>query len=261
MDRAAARQWWCSNVSERLVLRLGQAQVFVQKEEEIAKRLYSADDAVSAALLAEAEAIDRRQYDSVESIERRAMTLQAAVAIAATLTLAAGGLLLDPAKIESQSWRIAFAVALLLPAAAFIASGVRALGASSRTHPWTVPSAEDIFDHAKLDLRRIHAVRAAAYVKSAGMNVRIVEVKAGYLNASVRWFRIALVLLVLVAASFLAYTIWGQSGTIASNRQPSANLSQQRPREHAAKPIDAPTPRGQAPIAEPSPGRRIKRRP
>jgi cytochrome oxidase assembly protein ShyY1 len=99
---------------------------------------------------------------------------------------------------------------LLLAVLAFIASGVRALGASSRTHPWTQPGFNDIFDHAKLDLTDAQAAHAAAYLKAAGQNLRIVQVKGGYLNAAVFWFRLALALLAVLAAMFVAYTAWGQ---------------------------------------------------
>ena len=143
-------------------------------------------------LLSQAQEIDRSQHSSAESIQSRAMTLQGAVAIATTLTLTARGLLLDRTKIESHAWRLAFAIVLLLAVLAFIASGVRALGASSRTHPWTHPGFNDIFDHAKLDLTNAQAAHAAAHLKAAGQNLRIVQVKGGYLNAAVFWFRLAL---------------------------------------------------------------------
>lgn len=208
----------------RLVLPLGDVEFYTEDEAELAQRLHVSDKELSSMLLAEAQEIDRSQHSSAESIQGRAMTLQGAVAIATTLTLTAGGLLLDRTKIESHAWRIAFAIVLLLAVLAFIGSGVRALGASSRTHPWTQPGFNDIFDHAKRDLTHAQAARAAAYLKAAGANLRIVQLKAGYLNAAVAWFRLALALLAVLAAMFVAYTAWGQPSS-AHPPTPSKSLT------------------------------------
>jgi MFS family permease len=206
----ALRSFVIEQLWHRLVLPLGEPEFYTEQEAELAQRLQVADKEVSAMLLAEAQEIDRSQHSSAESIQSRAMTLQGAVAIATTLTLTAGGLLLDRTKIESHGWRVAFAIVLLLAVLAFIASGVRALGASSRTFPWAQPGFNDIFDHAKLDLTTAQGVHAAAYLKAASQNLRIVQVKGGYLNAAVSWFRLALTLLAVLAAMFVAYTAWGQ---------------------------------------------------
>ena len=208
--RRALRSLVIEQLWHRLVLRLGEPEFYTEEEAELAQRLQVADKELSAMLLAEAQEIDRSQHSSAESIQSRAMTLQGAVAIATTLTLTAGGLLLDRTKVESHGWRLAFAIVLLLAVLAFIASGVRALGASSRTFPWAQPGFNDIFDHAKLDLTNAQGAYAAAYLKAAGQNLRIVQVKGGYLNAAVSWFRLALTLLAVLAAMFVAYTAWGQ---------------------------------------------------
>jgi hypothetical protein len=82
---------------------------------------------------------------------------------------------------------------------------MRALGASSRTLPWSYPAFEDIFRRAESDLAAAQGARAASLLKTAGLNLRIVELKAGYLNATVWWFRIALALLFTLAILFVAY--------------------------------------------------------
>jgi hypothetical protein len=198
-----ARALW-----RRLVLELGNPHVYTS-EEEIAEQLRVADTAHSALLLAEAEEVDRRMHADAESLERRATTLQGAVAIAVTITLAAGGLLFDRTKLSSSEWRISFAALLLSSVVSFIASGLRALGASSTTYPWAYPGFNDIFQHAKSETSEARAAKAAAHLKSAGANLRIVQVKGGYLNAAVRWFRVALFLLLLLAVWLLLYSIVG----------------------------------------------------
>jgi len=50
-----------------------------------------------------------------------------------------------------------------------------------------------------------HRPRAASLLKTAGLNFRIVELKAGYLNAAVWWFKIALALRLILALLLTPY--------------------------------------------------------
>jgi len=193
------------SVRDRLILPLGEPRYFREDEEELARRLKTSDAKLAAALLAEAEELARRPHEDAESIDRRATTLQGAVALATTVALAGGALLLDPTKLRCEGWRIAFAAVLAGVVIAFVASGMRALGASSRTLPWSYPAFEDIFGRAESDLAGAQATRAASLLKTAGLNFRIVELKAGYLNAAVWWFKIALALLLLLALLLIPY--------------------------------------------------------
>src|SRR4051794_21831768 len=120
--------WIKANVVDRLVLALGKPEVYTEDEADLAKSLEVSDEKLSASLLAEAKEIAGGMLETAQSIESRAMTLQSAVAIATTLTLTAGGLLVDRTKIASGDWRIGFAIVLFLTVVAFIASGLRALG-------------------------------------------------------------------------------------------------------------------------------------
>jgi hypothetical protein len=223
------RRFLIEHLWHRLVLPLGEPEIYTEAEVDLATRLRVPDKELSSMLLAEAQEIDRIQHSSAESIQSRAMTLQGAVAIATTLTLTAGGLVLDRTKIESHAWRIAFASVLLAAVLAFIASGVRALGASSRTYPWAHSGFNDIFDHAKLNVTVAQAAYAAAHLKSAGQNLRIVQAKAGYLNAAVRWFRVALALLAVLAAMFVAYTTCGEPSPAHPAPQASKSLVDHEP--------------------------------
>ncbi len=205
--RTRLKHWWLDHVWHRLVLPLGEPEFFTEDEDDIAKRLHTKDPAAADALLSDAKELYERIAKTTASIEARAMTLQGAVAIALTLALAAGGLLLDRTRIASDGWRIALAVALTLTAAAFIISGLRALGASSKTHPWASPAYELIFDHAKMSLAGAQRARTAAYLKSVGLNNRIVSWKAGYLNAAVFWFTVALALLFASVVMLLVFSV------------------------------------------------------
>jgi hypothetical protein len=193
------------SLRDRLVLELGDPTQYTEPEEKIAERLLTDDSVLSAELVDEAAEIAGRQQEDAESIGRRAATLQGAVALATTLTLAGGALILDAERVPSRCWRLALASVLTVAVFSFVAAGVRALGASSRTHPWSYPGYDDIFDHAQTDLGPARAARAAAMLKAAGFNLRIVQLKGGYLNAAVFWFRIALLTLLGLAVLTVIY--------------------------------------------------------
>lgn len=215
-----------SSVRDRLILPLGEPRYFREDEDELARRLKTSDTTLAAQLLAEAESLARRPHEDAESIDRRATTLQGAVALATTVALAGGALLVDPTKLRSEGWRITFAAVLAGVVVAFVVSGVRAVGASSRTLPWSYPAFEDIFGRAELDVAAAQAARTASLLKTAGLNLRIVALKAGYLNAAVRWFRIALGLIVALAILFVAYAATTPGSTV----EPEAGADRARNR-------------------------------
>src|SRR4029450_7081915 len=82
---------------------------------------------------------------------------------------------------------------------------MRALGASSRTLPWSYPAFEDIFGRAESDVGAAQAARAASLLKTAGLNFRVGGLKAGHLKAGVLWLRIALALLLALAILCATY--------------------------------------------------------
>jgi|NGEPerStandDraft_6_1074524.scaffolds.fasta_scaffold06649_5 hypothetical protein len=200
------RTMW-RKIRGRLILELPDPRAYRESEQAIADSLLTDDPELAKFLLDEAEASSRRPFESAESIERRATTLQGAVAIATTFTLTGSALLFDRTKLSSDGWRVAFAVLFLLAIVSFVCSGVRALSASSRTFRWSFPGWNDIFDRARLETPRAYATRSASLLKAAGINQAIIETKAGYLNAAVRWFRAALLFLVLATIAMLVYAI------------------------------------------------------
>jgi len=210
-QRGGLKGWWRSHVWPRLVLELGDAPFYNDPEDEMTARLWVKDDALAALLVSEAERVDGDQHTTAASIESRAMTLQGAVAIATTLTLAAAGLLLDPSKIGGHNWRMGFAAILAATVISFLTSGIQALRSSSQTYPWTVPGYNDIFVHATQSLSAARAAYAAAQLHSAGRNMRIVQVKGGYLNAAVFWFKVALGFLAILTVLVVAYAVFGST--------------------------------------------------
>jgi hypothetical protein len=110
-----------------------------QSLEALAAGLKTNDENVAKAILAEAEAIFQEPIDRIEGAERRATTLQGAVAIAASIAIAGAGLLLDPAKVGGQGWRVAFGAMVLAFVLCLAACAIRAVGATSRIFSFVQP--------------------------------------------------------------------------------------------------------------------------
>jgi hypothetical protein len=136
---------------------------FPEPFEDLAAKLATDDAELAAELLADAEALFAEPNERIESAERRATTLQGAVAIAAAVTVTGGGLLLDPDKIEGKCWQIAFAIGLAALVMTLVATAVRALGATAKRVTVKSPSHDDGVYH-----RRRSRVRAPRRIVPRG---------------------------------------------------------------------------------------------
>jgi hypothetical protein len=165
------------------------------------------DEALPAALLAEAEAHYEGADARAESAERRATTLQGAVAIAAGLTLSGGGLLLDTSKIRGDSWRGIFAVGLVAVTGCLIVAGYHAVVVTARLHMWATPNAEDLLERAGRRLRDAQLERAADLLIAYGRNAGIATKKLDSMSQAARWFVRGLMLILAAAALLAAYAI------------------------------------------------------
>lgn len=178
---------------------------------ELAGKLRTTDEDVAAAILAEAEAAYREPQQLIESAERRATTLQGTVAIAASVALAGGGLLLGPSRISGREWRIAIFVVLALFVVCLLSCAVRALGATVRIFNFEEPGYERIVERASMSNAEALTNRAAELLRASAVADMIGSVKVGLLRAAAWWFRVALVLLALLTAVVGAYAIWGST--------------------------------------------------
>lgn len=77
--------------------------------------------------MAEAEAVYEETLTRLESAERRATTLQGAVAVAATVVVGSAGLVLNGSKVYGQGWKIAFAIGVLILLACLICCALSSL--------------------------------------------------------------------------------------------------------------------------------------
>src|SRR5215210_6244519 len=165
----------------------------------VLEQLASTDEEVSKELLREAETLYAEPESRVASVDRRAATLQGAVAIAATVTLTGGGLLLDHAKIPDENWRLALATGLGALLLMLLLAGWRATSPPSRIFEFRPPAAPTLAQRASQpDAITYRRHRAAYLLWAYGRNSAIADVKVQYLHKAAFWFRTALVVLAVV---------------------------------------------------------------
>jgi len=176
---------------------------------ELAARLAARDEKVAKAVLDEALAIYQEPQDRIDSTERRATTLLGAVAIAASVVVAGGGLLLDPTKVHGHGWRVALSALLLAFVLCLAACAMRALAVTGRVFRFHEPGPQRIGERAAMSEKDALVHRAAELLRSSEGANQVGRVKVGLLRSAVWWFRIAILTLAALAGLLLAYAIAG----------------------------------------------------
>jgi hypothetical protein len=182
----------------------------------------------AADLLAEAESTYARAEDRAAGATSRATTLQGAVAIATSLLLAGAGLVVDQAKLQGTGWRVALAVLLVAVTVALVMTGLRALSATSTIHRWHRPTPANLVERSQLAPVEARVRLAAETLVDYSYNTKIAAWKVAYLGAAAWWFRIALVLLVVLAGVVGAYAISGGPSKISTSTNTNAPAKQQK---------------------------------
>jgi hypothetical protein len=222
---------WRRAVYDRIAWPLGPRRYFTEGEHALAKALtprigITEENLKQAdALLAEAQAIYASATATAKSAERRATTLQGAVAVATSLLVAGSALALDTAKLRGDEWRAAFAVLLVATTVALMMAGLRALSATSTIHISHFPTPTDIIRRAHLAPVQSRVQLAAETLVDYGFNAKIASWKVAYLRAAAWWFRIALALLVCLALLVGSYAIAGPRTASDATPSPTPTLS------------------------------------
>jgi uncharacterized protein (TIGR02118 family) len=165
---------------------------------------------VAAEILEEAQELSQTAIEQGGAAERRATTLQGAVAIAATFSLAAGTLVAESDKIASQTWRVVFAVVVAAVVLAFVGAGVVALQATSKLEKWHDPDDEARFaERVGVGLAEARMNRAEELLEAYGHNKELAEWKITRASLAASWFRTALGLLLFLAGVFVTYAVFG----------------------------------------------------
>jgi hypothetical protein len=180
---------------------------------EIRARLRTSDPDVAAHFLEQARTHYEDLFKRAENIERRASTLQGAIAIAASFSIAGAALLLDVGKIRSDGWRIVLAIALFAVVSMFVWAGLRASFASAHVGRWKVVNWRNLFKQAEKTLAEVRIARAASLLWCANHNAAVTRWKARELRVAANWFGLALLGLLVVAGLLVAYTIEASGNT------------------------------------------------
>jgi hypothetical protein len=192
----------------RVFLPIGSVTEFKEPPEEIAKALHASDAFIALDILEQARGLFREASDRAEGAERRATTLLGAAAIAGSLTVGGGGLLLDRHGI-SGGWRIGLSLGYFATVAALICTALRAVRVLG-VHRWTQPDDDTIFERANRDLAGGRVLIAAHLLHAVGRNRPIARWKVAQLRASAWWF--------MIAIAALLYTMAVVTSLIATRR-------------------------------------------
>lgn len=185
--------------------KVGAPTFFAEPREDLLARLHTDDPAVARELLEEAKRLNERVDSSLESVERRATTLQGVVSIAATVAVAGGALLLDPAKIDGLAWRLCFALLLTGFLYCLIATAYRATQSSTQIQVLTREDPADYVMRATRPALEVDLELSADMLYGFGKNSEVVRWKVSYLRAASDWFLRGLIFLGLIAAAFCLY--------------------------------------------------------
>jgi hypothetical protein len=205
-EEAKLRRWWWN----RLFVQVPAPREFLQTKDELLQ-LLSAQEDRSTQVLVEAQEQFAAPFATSEGVERRATTLQGAVAIAASFVLAGGGLLLDPSKIRSETWRLAFTALYALVIASLVFSALRALRATSRVLVWHYRDGEDVLHRGDNDqtAAAYELAVAADLLYATGRNASNARYKVTQMRAAGHWFALALAGLLATAMLLVAYVVVG----------------------------------------------------
>jgi hypothetical protein len=181
---------------------------YAETSEDLLARLGNPPQEVVATMLDEALAACAEVAERVDSAERRAATIQGAIAIAASLTLAGGSLLLTK-KLASQGWTIAFATGFGATVVSFAIAAWRSVLVTWPRFMWASPAVIDIADdHARATSpKEVQLKRTRDLLIAYGRRDSVAQVKIRLLGSAFRWMLLALILIAVLAGLFAAHAI------------------------------------------------------
>jgi hypothetical protein len=211
-----------------VALPIQQPTEFMQGETTLVAELmpHTGDDDADAEraleILTEAQDVFARADERAEGAERRATTLQGAVAIATSLVVAAAALSINQTRLEGAGWRVSAALLAGGITVALVMTGIRALSATSTIHRWHRPTAGDMVRRSQVPVTQARIELAAETLVDYSFNTKIAGWKIAYLGAAAWWFRVALGLLVALALVLTAYAFAAPTST--STKRPSVTV-------------------------------------
>lgn len=187
---------------------------FQDTKDKLRANLKTDDEDKAEGILKDATDAFNRLQDRVDGAERRATTLQGSSAVAASLAVAAAGLLVDPTKIAGGGWKLLVALTVLFIVFALTMCAWRATLASSRVHRWVTPGDWDVLDRPEQTVREAQLDRAVDLLWAVNLNQQFARYKISLLRAAADWIRRALTALLILALLTAAYAIFGPGADV-----------------------------------------------
>lgn len=184
-------------------------QHFTESLDDLIAKLPAKGPKEAEAVLDEAKAIYEETLARIDGAERRATTLQGTVAVAASLSVAGAGLIVDADRTSDDGWRIGLALGLLGFLLCLVMCALRAAGATSRIFQFLEPGRERIVMRAAMGQRDMLVHRAAELLRASGVADEVATVKVGLLRSAAWWFRAALLVLALFGGAVGWYSVCG----------------------------------------------------
>ena len=145
--------------------------------EELFARLLVGNEIEATRTLEHVQEIAETATDRAAAADRRATTLAGTVAIAASLTVSGGALILERARFTDTGLRVAFAAVLCATTWFLVASAVYALRALVATRTWSWIDPHSLPTDRKEKEAKQLGMRAAHLLHSFGTNWEISDVK------------------------------------------------------------------------------------
>jgi hypothetical protein len=213
-DDSKDRGW---NPFERITKRFFPMRVDYTDEAEFKRRLallvrcehtkLSAD----SGLVTTAQERFRRDFEILERVERRAAALMGTLPIAATFTLAGGALILDSARTCGVGWRIALALAFVLPIVALTAATFFSALAAVRRRPLHYPDADAVLKFAEGNVSEAWRHYVSELLTAQHLNTRVREWNVARVRTATFYFELALLGILVAAVVMAVYVIAARS--------------------------------------------------
>jgi hypothetical protein len=214
-ERAIRRRWWWN----RLFVQIDDPFFFENESEESIYEWLRSASGRPAGVLADARQVFDDEQARSENVQQRASGLQGAVAIAASFVLAGGGLLLNASELPHDAWRVVIALAYAYTVFCLVATGLRALRATVRTHAFHWPDPEGPVRRAKRSEADDELLQAAELLHSFSRNQPFVDYQLAQMRAAGHWFAGALLGVLVTGLLVCGALLSETSGSKTQDRQ------------------------------------------
>jgi hypothetical protein len=178
------------------------------EQKSICKAAQKCNDLASD-LLEEATALADYRDDRIKTAETKATSLMGAVAIAASLVVAGGGLILDSSKV-ADVWRQVLIVTVLALLFSLLMCGYLSSRALLTVRTIRGPQTRQALRRAKTgDAISARVDRALDLIERSNHNRYVADFKVAQNEAAHRWYKLALGLFVVLGALLVAYVLFG----------------------------------------------------